>query len=480
VLKSQFAKPADMRTPRVFCALGCALAASAQTTAAPLNQYALKGVLVTPSEVIADGIIIVGDGQIQAIGKDIPIPTGIKVIETRAFICPGFIDLHDHITWNFLPHWKTGQKFANRYEWQQLPEYFVALKTPHDQIVTNPSPSPTRPPDKEQLACDANRYGEVKAIVGGATSVVDSLGNSAAEDPCIKGLARNLNSYSGLYPTGEPEKLRNVVFPLEQLSNDELSKVETELKDGAHALVAHLAEGKPTDASSAREFRMFRARGLVRDGVSIVHGTALHGVEFKEMADNHVGLIWSPRSNIELYGDTTDVRTAHQYGVNIALAPDWSPSGSDGVLEELNYAAMWNAGQVPRVFTDAELVAMVTSSAAKLAKLDGKIGSLQVNHVADLLLLTSDESNAYRALVRVRPSDIKLVIIGGIPVYGDEDAMKSLAPDAKVQSLNICGQTRVVRIENESNGASWKSTVDELTKALRASGLTLSELAPCP
>src|SRR5207253_1274694 len=44
-----------------------------------------------------------------------------------------------------------------------------------------------------------------------------------------------------------------------------------------------------------------------------------------------VGLIWSPRSNIELYGDTTDVRTAKRMCVKIALAPDWSPT-PPGVL----------------------------------------------------------------------------------------------------------------------------------------------------
>ena len=62
------------------------------------------------------------------------------------------------------------------------------------------------------------------------------------------------------------------------------------------------------------------------------------------MAKNGVGLIWSPRSNIELYGVTTDVALAKEQGVKIAVAPDWSPSGSDGLLQELKYVATWNAG----------------------------------------------------------------------------------------------------------------------------------------
>jgi cytosine/adenosine deaminase-related metal-dependent hydrolase len=442
--------------------------------------YALKGTLVTPTEIIESGTIFIVGEKIQSLGKDIQLPNGVKVIETGAFIYPGLIDLHDHITWNFLPRWSAGRKFANRYEWQVLPEYVSTFKNPHEQIIPSATP---RSAAQEDLACDANRYGEVKAIVGGATSVVDSLGE-AKDDPCIEGLVRNLNSYSGLYPSGTAEKLINKVFPLE-ISNDDVNKINVALKDHGHALVVHLGEGKRNDASSAREFRMFKARGFLQEGVSIIHGVALSEPEFKEMADNHVGLIWSPRSNIELYGETTDVRTAKQIGVTIALAPDWSPTGSDGVLEELNYAAAWNAAQNPRVFSDAELVSMVTLGAATLAKLEGKIGSLQPHHFADLLVVRSQEKDPYRALLHANPVDIRLVVVGGSPVYGDDELMRRLAPTTQLESVLLCGAKKALDFDTErvSQGKplkSWKDTVDSLANALKPWRLSPSDLAPCP
>jgi 5-methylthioadenosine/S-adenosylhomocysteine deaminase len=447
------------------------------------DGYALRGTLVTPTEIVEGGTILIVGDKIQTIGKDIRLPADVKIVDTKAIIYPGLIDLHDHITWNFLPRWEAGQKFANRYEWQQLPDYFSCLKGPHEQIIPYPIPPSTRSAAEEDLACDANRYGEVKAIVGGATSVVDSLGN-AKDNPCIEGLVRNLNSYSGLYSCGCSEKLRNEVFPLE-LSNDEVRKINDALDDGQHALVVHLAEGKRNDGSSAREFRMFKARGFLRDGVSIIHGVALGQSEFVEMAKNGVGLIWSPHSNVELYRDTTDVRTANQSQVKIALAPDWSPTGSDGVLEELNYAAAWNAAQNPRVFTDAELVKMVTLNAAKLAKLDDKIGSLQPHHFADLLIVRSQETDPYRALVNASPTDIRLVIIGGSPVYGDEDLMQTLAPTAQLEPVRVCGTVKVLDFDTEEKSQgkrpkSWKDTVDALTSALKPWCLSPSDLSPCP
>src|SRR5580692_11686744 len=112
-----------------------------------------------------------------------------------------------------------------------------------------------------------------------------------------------------------------------------------------------------------------RNDGFLHAGVSVIHGVALGKTKFKQVADAGVGvgLIWSPRSNIELYGATTNVRGAKEAGVRIAPAPDWSPSGSDVMIEELKYAATWNASQVPPVFDAAELVRMATVVPAHLA-----------------------------------------------------------------------------------------------------------------
>ncbi len=60
------------------------------------------------------------------------------------------------------------------------------------------------------------------------------------------------------------------------------------------------------------------------------------------MAGNGVGLIWSPRSNITLYGDTARVTIASRLGVNIALGTDWMPSGSMNLLRELECADSFN------------------------------------------------------------------------------------------------------------------------------------------
>lgn len=97
---------------------------------------------------------------------------------------------------------------------------------------------------------------------------------------------------------------------------------------------------------------MFKQQGFMRAGVNIIHGVAIPAAGFVDMAKAGVGLVWSPRSNIELYGDTADVAVAHVAGVTMALAPDWSPTGSVGMLGELQYAAAWNLAQPLHPGTD--------------------------------------------------------------------------------------------------------------------------------
>ena len=46
-------------------------------------------------------------------------------------------------------------------------------------------------------------------------------------------------------------------------------------------------------------------------------------------------VVWSPRSNVVLYGSTAPVTMMDTLGVNIALGTDWMPTGSMNMLREL-------------------------------------------------------------------------------------------------------------------------------------------------
>jgi cytosine/adenosine deaminase-related metal-dependent hydrolase len=426
---------------------------------AALGQtYALRGTLVTPDDVIENGVMVVKDGVIDDVGANVTAPDGVDVIDTHGFIYPGLIDLHNHLTWNVFPRWSAGTLTKNRYEWQAMDAYAARLSGYQSKL--------------RDSGCDGERFAEVKALVWGATSTVGSL-----PLPCTKGLARNLDYYSGFFGT-EPNKepLQYRVFPLELKESDEKSVRDALASD--KPVIAHLCEG--IDASAARELRMARAHGFLTKGFIIIHGVPLKDKDFAELGKNGVGFVWSPRSNIELYGATADVASARKY-VTLAIAPDWSPSGSNGMIEELRYAAIWNDQQFPPIFTNKELVLMATTNPAKLARLESKTGRLAKGLAADYVIVRASARDPYQALIYAAHEDVLAVAVAGRPLYGDETLMKTINPSARVEPMFVCGVSKAVDMSDSDGGKgiTFADTVKNLATAFHTFAIPMGGLAEC-
>jgi 5-methylthioadenosine/S-adenosylhomocysteine deaminase len=442
---------------------------------AQAQVWALRGTVVTPEGPVPGATVLIDGNTIRAVGQNVPLPSGTKLIETSGFIYPGLIDLHNHVTWNILPHWASGTKSGARYDWQQLPEYRMALSLPHDRAVA------------EGHGCAAERYAEVKAMVGGATAqtglgdddlTLPGATTAPATPPpnCLGNYVRELGVSSRLYPAGAAEPLNFEISPLAYDAAHTLALIESLQNHTLQASLIHIAEGSPTDASAAHEFGFLRARGMLVPGVSIIHGVALTSSNFAAMAKASVGLIWSPRSNFELYGATTNVASAKQAGVTIAIGPDWSPTGSDGMLQELKYAAIWNATQYPVAFTDRDLFQMATLNAANLAGIAAQTGSLVAGKRADLLVLRSDQSDPYNAFTHASPEQVALVVVDGTPQYGDTTLMRQVRPSGASAALTVCGAAKELAVPTKD---AWSATQAELTTSLHRWGTTLAPLTEC-
>ncbi len=438
----------------LFCSLGITFAQG--------PPIALSGTLITPDGIVPDGVVLVQGGLILAAGAHVSLPPGARTVETHGILAPGLIDLHNHLTWNVFPRWKPTSEFATRYDWQHTAIYKTLLDGPHQAL------------SEAGLECQMERYAEVKAISEGETSVVGGM-----DSPCDQGLARNLDYDPELGP-GLGRIVYNI-YPLE-MSERAVAWANAALAATPRgSLLIHIAEGAPNNASAAEEFSMLQARGLLEPGVSLIHATALTPGNFKSMADDRVGFVWSPRSNIELYGGTANVAAAKAARVTMAIAPDWSPTGSEGLLGELNYASVWN--QTQPVFSDKELVTMATSNAAALAGLEDKIGSLGPNHVADLLVIRDTGKargkDAYWSLTHAAPEDVELVMIGGLATYGDPQMMRQLSkgPD---ETLHVCGVEKSISFASETAPQSSFAVLEAtLDRALREQGTHLAPLAEC-
>ena len=393
-----------------------------------------------------------------------PVSANTPGIAIDDIIFPGLIDLHNHLTWNVLPTWRPGRTFTNRSQWRAAADYLAAAEKPYAAMVG------------KGAACDMNRFGEVKALVNGGTMTVGSLGpgNDSKSNQCIEGLVRNVDYAADLAspPVMNREPFKNAVFPLD------LNVADAAALRAVPAAVLHVAEG--TDAAAHDEFRRIKENQFLRKGVSIIHGVALDAADFRDMARAGAGLVWSPHGHFVLYGRTADILSALAAGVMTAIAPDWSPTGSAGMIEELNVANRYNTKSLNSQISDAALVSMATINPATLAGVDGQLGSIEAGKLADLVVVKRRGANVYQALLTATPGDVQLVMIGGEPFYGDRRLMETLLPRATLEHLTICGQEKALHIA-AGNAAydSWQNTRLRLDIVMKSLGIAPSALATC-
>src|SRR5262249_8572853 len=127
------------------------------------------------------------------------------------------------------------------------------------------------------------------------------------------------------------------------LDAKEWSGFNKELKK-AHCLLLHLSEG--FDSAALKAFNTLKdeptGEWAISDALAGIHCAALGDPEFEVMKANKGSMIWSPLSNLMLYGQTANISSAKQHDVPIALGSDWSPSGSKNLLHELKVAKVAN------------------------------------------------------------------------------------------------------------------------------------------
>jgi Amidohydrolase family len=286
---------------------------------------------------------------------------------------------------------------------------------------------------------------EVRGAMGGATSVIGTGG--------VHGLLRNLAAYpdqtltEGLtgptvffdtFPLGDSngvELTSGCAYPGPTSSTTAFSK--------GKAYAAHVAEG--VNLAAENEFICVSGSlGLLNAQTAIIHGVGMNAADIQAMAQANAKLIWSPRTNIDLYGNTASVNAFKALGVTIALGTDWLASGSMNMLRELSCADSLNKSYFGNVFSDQELWAMTTKNAAVAARYDSEIGDLQVGLQGDVSLFTGTTADA-RAIIDAGVEDVRLVLRGGKPIYGDKTLVSAIDPAC--EDIDVCGTKKQLCME---------------------------------
>jgi 5-methylthioadenosine/S-adenosylhomocysteine deaminase len=341
------------------------------------------------------------DGLVETVAWGGTVPAGFAGATTvgtgRAWVFPGVIDLHNHPAYNTLPLWTEPSQvtpFVHHNDWTDEPTYQPGVSWPAWTLARC---------EPEALLA----YVEVKALVGGTTALQGSPGTNRPRDGW---LVRNIDEEA--FGTGD----RNLLYTSTlTLPTDRLRARAADLSAG-RGLVYHCAEGQPGSLVQ-REYDDVRACGCLQERLIAIHCTAI--TDFSAWRATPGAVVWSPFSNLWLYGCTTDVPAARDAGVTVCLGSDWAPSGTKHVLGEVKVADLWNRRQHLGL-TDRDLVEMVTANPGDILSRcwPHPCGRIVPGALGDLTVVTRRSDDPWRDLIGSRERDVRLVVVAGVARYG--------------------------------------------------------------
>jgi 5-methylthioadenosine/S-adenosylhomocysteine deaminase len=435
------------------------------------DRILLLGTVVTPDVAFVGSVLVEGDTITCVDTADVcsqfPSATGATIIDTKAVIAPGLIDTHNHILFDMFDEtdWAPPALYMNHDQWPSDPKYLAMLDV--KQCLVNDSQgkpawcaNTVYGTAAGSLRCEADKWGELKGLIAGTTSIVGLPGTSSA---CFGSLARSVDvAQSGL---NQDSIQTSATFPP---SNG--TGVCTNIGTGkTTAFLVHTGEG--IDPKSLNEFATLGTTAtpngcLYAPQTTITHGTAFTATEFMAMAAAGMKLTWSPKSNVVLYGATADIPTALDAGVTIALAPDWSISGSQNLLDEMRFADQWDNDHWADRLHAQDLVAMSTSHGAQVLALGDKLGSLAPGYLADISVFAGDITQPFDAIVAARPKDVRLVMVGGTVLYGDATLAAAGPAAPGCEAVDICGGAKFLCTATASTASKLNQTSTDIHDAL--------------
>jgi 5-methylthioadenosine/S-adenosylhomocysteine deaminase len=400
-------------------------------------KWALAGRIVTmdpKSTVIMDGTIWIADAAIAAITKrGDPVPdgfAGVVPVETDGTVLPGLIELHNHLAYNALPLWNVPQTYTNRDQWGNTSIYHQLVTAPMKTIG-----------EATELLPALVRYVECKALVGGVTT---SQGIALFSAPGVRryyrGIVRNVEETGDKQQPEAGSRIADV-----DANDPQAFLAEIERKT---CFLLHLSEG--TDEAAHKHFEALQLPGnkwAIAASLAGIHCVALTSADFEVMAAQGASMVWSPFSNLLLYGKTANVAAAAAAGTagspfKIGLGSDWSPSGSRSLFGELKVARVYSQSNA-NVFSDEQLVRLATTAGAEILGWDKTVGSLEAGKRADLVVVAGQNDAApLTPLFEGDERTVQLVAIDGTPRYGTPALMAADGPG--LEKLAVGGQPRVL------------------------------------
>ena len=406
----------------------------------------VRGNVLADGTVYQDGGVLYDGDTIVYVGCDYDqeaaAATATRIDCAGAAISPGLINAHDHLSyddrWPLATTAAGGTRYDHRHDWR------LTTSTPSNQFGTG-------------ATSNGMRWNELRQAMNGTTSMAAST--------AATGMVRNLDKPSA---TDTSEGLEGLLYQVFLLGDSNgtyhpncawsyaYSEVALALQ---HGTVTHTAEGI-NDYAHDEFLCQSRSTGggqdFVEKNVAHIHAVGLDARDYYAMAHDHSPMIWSPRSNVSLYGNTGEPQVLARLGGTVALGTDWTYSGSATLVREMACASGWSAAQLGGAFSAEDIWRMATINAARATESDDRLGSLTAGKLADLAVFAAAPGQLHQAVIDATTDKVALVVRGGQPLSGEADVVDALGATG-CEAVDVCGQGFEVCAAREYAGTTFAS-----------------------
>jgi hypothetical protein len=349
------------------------------------------------------------------------------VVETGCLIFPGLIDGHNHAWYNVLDHIPFGQTFDERYQWQA-----TAIYSDFGDQISGMSAYGN--------SIDHYKMAEIRALCAGTTMMQSTNCNDSGDRSWAhQGMGiGNVERF--------PARVYDSVFPLRQNQSFWAAKQA----DYWDRFVIHLSEG--TNDSALTEFYTWLDWGMLDWRTTILHGIPYGPDEWAMMASEGAHLVWSPKSDWVLYEASPNIPEALAAGVNVAIAPDWTESGTPNMLAEIRFADDLNDSLWGGVLTPLDFALFATRNAALAMGAEDRAGQIVPGMRADLMVIPGDPEDPYQALMDADQGSVYLTVVSGRPMYGEQDLMLQFPFLSYTEEFLVCGSSKLLAVSLVATG----------------------------
>lgn len=374
--------------------------------------YIKNGLIYTMNEeIIENGSILIKDGKIAALGRDLEIPEGAEVLDVEGrMITPGFIDAHCH-----LGMWEDSIGFEGS-DGNEM----VDPVTPQLRGIDGINPMDITFEEAYQGGVTTAVTGPGSAnVIGGTFLALKTYGHRVDDmiikDPIAMKIAFGENPkrvYNGQKKSpvtrmATAALLRETLYKaktyMEKMANDDESKrPDYDMK--MEALIPVLKKEIPLKAHAHRADDIFTSIRIAKEfdlDITLEHCTDGHLIAedlAKEGRPAVVGPTFGDRSKFELKNKTFDTpRVLYEAGVKIAINTD-SPVIP---LQHLSLCAgLAHKAGLPEI----EALKAITINPAEIVGIDDRVGSIEVGKDADIVIFDGNpikdvDFNTYMTII---------------------------------------------------------------------------------